>query len=301
MLAAVAGAWWVDPVLATRSPTAGSWFFSSLCAVTAWASLALGRRTRDEAAAMPPLQMIGRTVQIAFVPVLATGLSLIALSAVERFVSSEPVVGALLSALLSVGAVLVASPWLAIELGLWRDLGRTIEAGGATWRLVHLPVPAPFFVHAAALPWLAVILVSEGLLNHAPVEHWRVLVQYEAGSAASAKGEPGLRWALAIPLCTAAFAAAFALRAGNGRALVAATVIAVGFTMASGWLANRQPCERPALGTHGPSMRELAQTLRSLPPPHRQALPRTSHQALGSAVYDRLFALGHDPGPRPHA
>jgi hypothetical protein len=248
---------------------------------------------------MPALQTVGRTVQIAFVPVLAAGLSLIAADAVERFLSSEPIARALVSALLSVGAVLVVSPWLAIELGLWQRLGRTIEAGGVEWRLVHLPVPAPFFVHAAALPWLRVILVSEGLLNHAPVEHWRALVQYEASGASSTRGEQAMRWTLAIPLCATAFVLALVVGAANSRALVAATVVATAFTMASGWLANRQPSESLALGANGPSMRELAQSLRSLPPPHRQALPRTSHHALGTALYDRLFALGHDPGPRP--
>jgi len=47
-------------------------------------------------------------------------------------------------------------------------------------------------------------------------------------------------------------------------------------------------------------VQELAQTLRSLPPCLGQALPRTSHNPLGAALYDRLFALGHDPGRRPH-
>jgi hypothetical protein len=298
---ALAGACWVDPALSVRSPTAGAWFFSSLCAVAASASLALGRRTPEEAIAMPPLQMIGQTVQMAFVPILAVGLSLAVAQAVRRWLPAGPVTCALSSALLSVAAVLVVSPWLAMKLGIWQRLPRTIDAAGARWRLVHLPGPAPFFVHAAALPWLRAVLVSEGLFHSAPVDQWQALLQYEAGGASSRQPEHAMRWTLAIALCTAAFVIAFGIGARNGRELVAATVLAVCFTLATGWLANRQPASRLVLDASGPSMRELAQTLRSLPPSHRQALPRTSHRPVGSALYDRLFALGHDPGPRPQA
>lgn len=297
---AITGARWADPVFTTRWPTAGSWFFASLCGVTAWASLVCGRRTSDEAAAMPALQMIGRTVQMAFVPALAAGLSLIAFEGVQRWLVAGPTTRALVSALLSVGAVSL-SPWLAMTLGVWRPLPLRIQAGDVSWRLVHLPVPSPFFVHAAALPRLHVVLVSDGLFNHAPVEHWRALVRFEASGASSSGGDRAMRWALALPLCVSAFVVAFAVGGKDASALVAATLVAVCFTFLAAWLANRQPSSRLLLSPNGPSMRELAQSLRSLPPPCRQALPRTSHQPLGSALYDRLFALGHDPGPRPQA
>lgn len=298
---AVAGALLVDPALATEWPTAGSWFFASLCAVTAWASLALGTRTPEDARAMPALQMIGRTVQIAFVPIVATALSLISKAGMDALLPGAPMTRALCAALLSVAAVLVVSPSLAMLLGVWRVLPRRFDAQGVSWRLVHLPVPSPFFVHAAALPLLRVVLVSDGLLNHAPVEHWRALVDYEASGAAGSPMDRAMRWALAIPLSISAFVVAFAVGAAGPRELVAATVLAVFFTSVSSWLANRVPASQLALGANGPSMRELAQSLRSLPPPHRQALPRTSRSPLSTIVYDRLFALGHDPGPRPQA
>jgi len=56
---AIAGALLVDPSLSTRWPVAGSWFFASLSATTAWVCLALARRTREEAAAMSALQTMG--------------------------------------------------------------------------------------------------------------------------------------------------------------------------------------------------------------------------------------------------
>ncbi len=297
--AAAAGAWWVDAALATRWPIAGGWFFASLCAVTAWASLALGRRTREEAAVMPALQTIGRTVQMAFVPVVGLGLSLSIGAAVHALGGLGPVTGGLAMAVLSVASVLVLSPWLAMVLRVWRVLPRRIEAGSQSWRVAHLPVPSPFFVHAAALPWLRAILLSDGLFSHAPPDHWRALAEYELSGAPAPRQEHALRWAFALPLCASAFVMAGIVGAGDVRAWVAATSVAVFFTLVAGWTANRLPSSKPGLGAEGPSLRELAQSLRSLPSPHGQALPRTSRRPLGSALYDQLFALGHDPGPRP--
>ena len=96
------------------------------------------------------------------------------------------------------------------------------------------------------------------------------------------------------------FISAGAAGADDPRKLVAAMVLAVFFTAAASWFANRQPASKLTLAGEGPSMQELAQTLRSLPPCLGQALPRTAHHPLGPALYDRLFALGHDPGRRPH-
>lgn len=297
--AAVAGAWWVDPALCTRSPTAGAWFFSSLCAVSAGASLALGRQSPEEAAAMPFLETIGYSVQMAFVPVVAVGLCLLSTRAVPDWLLSSRLLRALLEALVCVAMTLVISPWLALTLSVWPRRGCTLKAEGTTWRLVHLPAPAPFFIHAAALPWLRVVLVSEGLLRSAPVAHCKALLQYEVTETQRHRRDQAMRWSLAIPLSTSAFLLASAVDPANVGGRVSATAVAVCFTLAAGWVANRQPGPKLAIGDDGPSVRELARVLRSLPPPHAQALPRTSHRALGSALYDRLFALGHDPGPRP--
>lgn len=300
-LSAVAGALVVDPVLSTRWPIAGSWFFASVCGITAWASLAVAQRTSDEARAMSVVETTGRVVQMAAVPAFGAALSLLSLQAVEAFVPIVPAARAILTALLSVAAVIVVSPLLASQLGLWRLLPFRIDADGATWRLAHLPVPAPFLTHAAALPWLRTVLVTDGLLEQAPAPHWRVFVRFEIGGARRARGERAARWSVAIPLSLVTFIVAGAIGADEPRKLVAATILAVLFTGAASWLANRQPSSKLALDSGDPSMQELAQSLRSLPPCHGQALPRTSHRPLGAALYDRLFALGHDPGPRPHS
>ena len=296
---AIAGALLVDPSLSTRSPIAGSWFFASLSAMTAWVSLALSRRTPEEAAAMSHLETTGRAVQMAAVPVLATGLSLLAFAAVEAWLPLGPIAQSLTAGLLAVGAVIVVSPWLAMKLGFWPVFPERIDAAGVSWRLAHLPAPSPFLTHVAALPWLRTALVSDGLFNRAPVEHWQTLVRYEVGSGPGVR-EGAARWAVAIPMSLIVFISAGAAGADDPRKLVAAMVLAVFFTAAASWFANRQPASKLTLAVEGPSMQELAQTLRSLPPCLGQALPRTAHHPLGSALYDRLFALGHDPGRRPH-
>jgi hypothetical protein len=249
---------------------------------------------------MSHLETMGRAVQMSAVPILATGLSLLARASVGAWLPFGAIAQALAAALLSIAAVIVVSPWLAMKLGFWPVFPQRIEADGVSWRLAHLPAPTPFLTHAAALPWLRTALVSDGLFNRAPEQHWQTLVRYEIGGALSSRRERSTRWAIAIPFSVIIFIAAGSVGTDDPRKLVAATALAVFFTAAASWFANRQPSSRLALDSEGPSMQELAQTLRSLPPCLGQALPRTSHKPLGPELYDRLFALGHDPGRRPH-
>jgi hypothetical protein len=300
-LSAIAGALLVDPVLATRWPTAGAWFFASLCATTSWVGVALAQRTPDERSAMSTLETIGRVVQMCSVPTLGVGLSLLAFTTVEALVPMVPAARAIVSALASFAAVVVVSPWLAIRLGLWRRLPIDVAADGRRWQVAHLPAPSPFLTHAAALPWLRTVFVTDGLFRFAPQPHWRTLVQYEIGGAGHGRAERAARWSIAVPLSLVVFIAADAVGRHDPHKLVAGTVLGVVFAAVATWFANRQPSSIPTIAFDDPSMQELAQTLRSLGPRYGQALPRTAHRPLGAALYDRLFALGHDPGPRPHA
>ena len=297
---AVAGALLADPALSTRWPTAGAWFFASLSATTTWVAISLARRTPEEAEAMSRLETAGRAVQMSSIPVLATGLCLLARAMADALLSEATVTQTLAAALLSVAAVIVVSPWLAMKLGLWSVFPQPIEVDGVSWRLAHLPAPTPFLTHTAALPWLRTAVVSDGLFNRAPERHWQTLVRYEVGGALSSRPERALRWGVAVVSSAILFIAAGAVGADEPRKLVAATALAVFFTATASWFANRRPSSKLVLDSAGPSMQELAQSLRSLPPCLGQSLPRTSHKPLGPAVYDRLFALGHDPGRRPH-
>lgn len=295
---AIAGALTVDPALATRWPTAGSWFFATICATTTWVSVSLAQQTRDEVAAMPLLETVGRSLQMASLPATAVALSLLSVRGVEMMVWIIPPVRAVLAALLSVFALFILGPWLVMLLGLWRLLPSRIEAHGSQWRLAHLPVPNPFLTHAAAIPWLRTVFVTDALFQRAPDAHWRALVRYEIGGARAPASNRAARWSLTIPLALVVYMAGAAVGSAEPRKLVAATVLAVAFTAVVSWFANREPASRLSMDTTGPTMQELAQTLRSLPPAYGQAMPRTAHRPLGSALYDRLYALGHDPGRR---
>lgn len=300
-LAAVAGALCAPDVLSTRWPAAGAWFFAGTCATLAWSSLALSHRTRDESEAMPGIEVVGRVVQMVTVPSLGVALSLLATAAVQSLVPMVDSAQAVLASVLSVFGVVVVGPWLAMQLGLWRLLPVRIRTRGKAWRVAHLPVPNPFIAHAAALPWLSTVVVTDGLFKRVPDSHWRSLVHYEIGVGRKAAGERAARWSVAVFLSATLFILANAVGASDPRKLVAGTVLAVVFTAASSWFANRESAASVVLDPDGPSMQELARTLRSLPAAHGQALPPTSHRPVGVVLYDRLFALGHDPGRRRRA
>jgi hypothetical protein len=297
-LAAVVGALTAPSVLSTRWPAAGAWFFAGICATLAWSSLALSHRTRDEAEAMKPLEAIGRCVQMVTVPSIAVALSLLATAGAEAMLPMVAPARAAVAGCLSVFGLLVVGPWLAMQLGLWRLLPGRIQTRNRTWRVAHLPVPNPFVAHAAALPWLRTVGVTDGLFTRVPDSHWRSLVYYEIGGARPRSGERAVRWLVAIGLSVTLFMFASHLGADDPRKLVAGTIFAVVFTGAASWFANREDPKSLAFDPDGPSMQELAHTLRSLPPAHGQALPPTSHRPVGVLLYDRLFALGHDPGRR---
>ena len=298
--AAVAGALVTDPALSARFPTTGAWFFGSVSMTTVWVAIALARRTPEETEAMSHLETAGRAVQLSAMPIVATALALIARFGAERLVSLGGIAEGMAVVLLSVAAVLVVSPWLLMKLGIWPVFRESIEVGHHPWRLAHLPAPTPYLTHVAALPWLKTALVSDGLFNRAPERHWHALVRYEVADSLRSRGERAPRWALAIALSAVLFTIAGTWGSEEPRKLVAATSMAVFFTIAASWFANRRASPKLLLDSEGPSMEELAQSLRSLPPCLGQALPRTSHRPLGRALYDRLYALGHDPGRRPH-
>jgi len=299
ILAAVAGALATDPDLLPKWPTAAAWFFSSLCATTFWVSMALSQRTPEEVEAMSSWEAFGRAVQTSALWVVSTGVSVAIASGVGPALPWPHAFNAMACAVLCVIGVIVLGPWLLMILGIWRVFEARIEVDGVVWRLAHLPATTPFLTHAAALPWLRTVLLSDGLLKRVPERHWKTLVLFEVSEATASRLDRAQRWVVSIPLSVLVFVAAGVAGADDPKKLVAGLSLAVAFTLGATWIANRQPASRVSVDRAGPSLQELAQTLRHLPPSHGQAMPQTSHKALGSALYDRLFALGHDPGPRP--
>ncbi|MDH3727702.1 MAG: hypothetical protein OER77_09235 [Myxococcales bacterium] len=297
--AAVAGALATDPDLLPKWPTAAAWFLSSLCATTFWVSMALCQRTPEEVEAMSSWEAFGRAVQTSALWVVSTGVSVAIASGVGPALPWPPAFNAMACAVLCVIGVIVLGPWLLMILGIWRVFEARIEVDGVVWRLAHLPATTPFLTHAAALPWLRTVLLSDGLLKRVPEQHWKTLVLFEVSEATASRLDRAQRWVVSIPLSVLVFVAAGVAGADDPKKWVAGLSLAVAFTLGATWIANRQPASRVSVDRTGPSLQELAQTLRHLPPSHGQAMPQTSHKALSSALYDRLFALGHDPGPRP--
>ncbi|MEM7433975.1 MAG: hypothetical protein AAF436_02400 [Myxococcota bacterium] len=297
--AGVAGALLADPTITPRWPTFGAWFFSSLCMTAAWVAVALGQRTPDEIEAMPSTQAFGRAVQTATIAVVATGLGTLVLGVVRPALPGSSVSATVLCALLAVAAVAILSPWLMMLTGVWPVFRTRLHVGQSDWRIAHLPVPNPFMTHVAAVPWLHAVLLTDGVLKRMPERYWRTLVAFEVSGSDNARLDRLQRWLIAVPLSTVVFFATVAAAEGEPRKLVAGICLAVAFTFVSTWAANRQTAAGVSMDLGGPTPQDLAQTLRHLPPSHGQALPHTSHKPLGTALYDRLFALGHDPGPRP--
>ncbi len=297
--AAVAGALFTDPGLLAMWPTAAAWLFSSLCATTFWISMALSQRTPEEVEAMSSWEAFGRAVQTSALWVVTTGVVVAISSGVGPALPLPSALTALTCAVLCVVGVIVLAPWLLMILGIWRVFGPRIEVEDVAWRLAHLPAATPFLTHAAALPWLRTVLLSDGLLKRVPERHWKTLVHFEVSEATASRLDRAQGWVVSIPLSVFVFVAAAVAGADDPNKLVAGLNLAVAFTLGATWIANRQPASVVSMDHAGPSPQELAQTLRHLPPSHGQAMPQTSHKALGSALYDRLFALGHDPGPRP--
>ncbi|MEM7138316.1 MAG: hypothetical protein AAF500_17175 [Myxococcota bacterium] len=297
--AGIAGALLADPSIAPPWPTFGAWFFSSLCMTAAWVGGALGQRTPEEIEAMPHTQAFGRAVQTATIAVVATGLSTLLLGAVRSTIAESSVLATVLCALLAVAAVAILSPWLMMLTGVWPVFRTRLHVGQSDWRIAHLPVPNPFMTHVAAVPWLRAVLLTDGVLKRMPERYWRTLVAFEVSGSNHAQLDRLQRWLIAVPLSSVVFFATVAAAEADPRKLVAGICLAVAFTFVSAWAANRQTGSAVSMDLGGPTPQDLAQTLRHLPPSHGQALPHTSHKPIGSALYDRLFALGHDPGPRP--
>ncbi len=296
--ASIVGALVSEPDLLPSWPTASAWLFSSLCATTFWVAMALSQRTAEEVEAMPAWEAFGRAVQTAALWVVSTGVA-VALASVGPSLPFPAAVDALITALVCVFGVVVLSPLLLMTFGIWRVFGARMEVDGVVWRLAHLPAATPFFTHVAAIPWLRTVLLSDGLLKRVPERHWRTLVLFEVSEATALRLDRAQRWVVSVPLSMLVFVTAGVAGADDPKKLVAGLSLAVAFTLGATWVANRQPASSVSMDRSGPSLQDLAQTLRSLPPTYGQAMPRTSHKALGPALYDRLFALGHDPGPRP--
>ena len=294
--ASVAGSLCAD---VSELPVAGAWFLSSLSLVVAAISFSLCR-TRALPEAPPFWEVVRRTIRLCAVAFLPAGLCLAAWVVLERWVPLSAPGPTVVAALACVWIVAAVNPCLIVLGGVWSSLDRRLETQNKSWRLTQLPIPDPTVTHAAAIPWIRTVLVSDAMAEQ--IEDDEALVRYEVWTRPHT-GRSNVRWFAAMFASALGFVLAGAIGWRNANALVAGMSVATYATIGWTWWANRQPSDRNAtlrIGSDGPSLQELASALRRLRLPAGQVFPTTSHQPLDRALYDRLFALGHDPGPRPH-
>ncbi len=289
-LSAVTGACYAESSFLPNWPVLGAWFFSSLSLLLTIVSFSLLGRTNDEAREMPEWEAVRRAIRLCALPVSATLLCVLLMELLG------PLAGPF-----CVAAIVLVSPRLLVATGAWRTLSRQLHFRGRDWRIVHLPLPNPLLVHVAAVPWLGMIAASDGLLRRLQEPEWSSLARYELSPESGPAWPRIARWASVLVGASCVFCAA-GLLTDKPRALVATTSLAVLLSLAAIWRANRQSSARAGVlpsNPDAPSAEELARALRALPPLRGQAFPRTSHRPLDTKLYDRLFALGYDPGPRP--
>lgn len=289
-LSSVAGACYAEASFLAAWPAIGAWFFSSLSLLLTVVSFSLLGRTNDEAREMPEWEAVRRAIRLCALPVSATLLCVLVIELLGP-----------LGGPLCVAAIVLVSPWLLVATGTWAPLNRQLHFRGRSWRIVHLPLPNPLVAHVAAVPWLGMIVASDGLLRRLREPEWNSLARYELSPEPGPSWPRITRWAAVLVGASCTFCAAGTL-VTEPRGLVAATSLLVLLSLAAVWGANRQSSARAGVLPNepdAPSAEELARALRCLPPLRGQAFPRTSHRPLDSKLYDRLFALGYDPGPRP--
>ncbi len=295
--AILVGALSIDAELVGPRPVAAAWLMASLCGTTAWIALALGHRTPDGDYALSAQSAFERAVQTAALPVTASGIALAAIALANAFVAFRPA-AVVAGALLATAGVLVGAPSVMTRAGVWPVSRSRLWAGGRRWTLARIPVPSRRLAHIGASPWLSTVWVSDGLVDRLAPEHRDALLRFEASAMCSSHRAARVRrWAIALSLTLVSFSMAQLFGTDPAR-LVALTFLAVGFAFGSAWVANRQPVSHLASDPLGPSARELAAALRHLPAPYGTIVPRTSRRSLSQGLYNRLFALGHDPGPR---
>lgn len=161
--------------------------------------------------------------------------------------------------------------------------------------------------HVGALPWVRSLLITETVLERLERDELHSLIAYECYAKSDAPWRRAFYWLIGVSASVALFFLCLAYLFDRPHVFAAAWGLASFATTWLLWQANRQATAGRSRFTFA-TLRELhpssfARALRRMQPHYRQLLPFTSRQPLRPELYDRLAALGHDPGPpppRPH-
>lgn len=171
------------------------------------------------------------------------------------------------------------------------------------YKVLTLPSVQRVAFHIGALPWLRSLLLTDTLVERLSDDELGALIAYECYLPSDSRWRRTWYWTLGVCASAALFFVCLTWAAGETGWFAASWGLAGFLSTRWLWQANRHATERgsrfvfTALKQVSPPT--FAKALRQLQPHHRQLLPVTSRQPLRPELYDRLFALGHNPGPPP--
>ncbi len=314
-LAWMAGAQALGPALVPEPGALPSLLFGAVTATIAFVAGGIARRVEDPPSDRSTVLGVA-TLRLRMVPYFA-GPLLVAVAA-----ASLPLVDA------GPGGLHIHTGWLLLDLVLCalgvafgglalavatsalrpasesvRTMAHEVAAreGVRLWLVLRLPTRGARFANAAALPWVRTMIVTDSAVELLSPEQLRAVLAHEAGHLSE-------RPVVAVARVGAATLVFFTLTAG---VRIATAMGGVAYSMLTGGilvaavlfvttlrLARRMEERADARAHETVGAVPLAEALRRLHA-YAQAPFVTGRRRVHPDLYDRLVALGIDPGPRP--
>lgn len=316
-LAWMAGVNALGPALVEAPGGPRSVLFGGVCAAIAFVSGGLARRVEEPAELRSTALGVVR-LRLRMVPWFAGpvvfGVAAASLPLVRRGENGWAIVEwpwVLVAAAICVFGVAYGSVISGVITGSLRRAGTSLRAlardvaareGVPLWLVLRLPTPGTRFANAAAVPWARTMIVTgetERLLSE---DQLRAVLAHEAGHLS----EPKI---VAVARVGAASLVLFAVTCGTtiataldpiagAAAIVASLLVVIGALVLTRPIARRmeERADARAAETAGPI--PLAEALRRLHVNAQMPLV-TGARRVHPDLWDRLRALGIDPGPRP--
>ena len=311
-LAWMLGATALGPSIAGSVDSIASIAFGVLCAVVAFCAGGVARRVEEPAHAR---STVAGTVglRLRLVPFFLGPLIVAALAAQlpvvsEGRVSWEWAAVALGCVVVGVayGGLLLSILTLAIvpARGDVRSLANEVASreGVSPTLALRLPTRGTRFANAAALPWARTLIVTDHAAAILDRDALRAVLAHEAGHLSEAPSVMLARVGAASALLFAAVMGpqiAFTLPGSAGWAVLAAALLAgILAVVAARRLARRMEQRADHRASETAGSRHLARGLRTLHDNGQMPMV-TGRRRVHPDLYDRLIALGEEPGARP--
>ncbi|MBI4953051.1 MAG: M48 family metalloprotease [Myxococcales bacterium] len=308
----IAGYYALVPPLVPRPGGLFAGLFGGLVALVAFVAGGIGRRVEEPAGArstVAGVAVLRLRMAAWFAGPLATAAAVRALPVVGE---DGAVRWGWVAAAVALGTVGIAYGGLVTALATRalvpataevRRLARAVaELEGTSLALVlRLPTRGTHFANAAAIPWARTMVVTDGIVELLSQEELAAVMAHEAGHLSEPPSVMLARLGAAVTMVLALttgthVATAYGLDATLAAALGVA--LALGLLLAVRRLARRMEERADARARATVGAGPLALALLKLHAAARLPLV-TGARRVHPDLYDRLRALGHDPGPRP--